>query len=155
MKTALTALLASLATLGVVRAQPHSQSCTTSPTAQPAPTVAADQQQQLFRDLLEAPTAIKRFQRLLVKDGSLLTGDALRELTVFNFNNAQPANGAKGGSTKAAVSTRLTRKSPLTRTPSILTRSPYSPASTSASPSASSSPAASTPRTCTRAPPSS
>ena len=106
MKTAPTTLLAGLAAFGVVQAQPYSSSCTASATAQPASTAAAAQQQQLFRDLLEAPTAIKRFQRLLVKDGSLLTGDALRELTVFDFNNAQPANGAKGGATKAAVSTR-------------------------------------------------
>ncbi|KAF9690411.1 hypothetical protein EKO04_011608 [Ascochyta lentis] len=63
---------------------------------------AADQQQQLFRDLLEAPTAVKRFQRLLVNNRSLFTGDALRKLTVFDFNNAQPAKGAKGSAAKAA-----------------------------------------------------
>ena len=133
MRTTLTTLLAGLATFSVVQAQPHSQSCTTSTTAQPAPTAAADQQQQLFRDLLEAPTAIKRFQRLLVNNGSLLTGDALRQLTVFDFNNAQPANGAKGGATKAAVSTRWRRvvsDSRLTRASRTSRRSPYSPALT-------------------------
>ncbi|KAF2633133.1 RmlC-like cupin, partial [Macroventuria anomochaeta] len=49
-----------------------------------------------------APTAIKRFQRLLVQGGSLLTGDALRRLIVFDFNGAQPVSGALGGATKAA-----------------------------------------------------
>ncbi|KAJ6550070.1 RmlC-like cupin domain-containing protein [Mycena capillaripes] len=40
-----------------------------------------------------------RFKKLLTdSSGNLLTGDALRQLTVFDFNNQAPATGAKGGS---------------------------------------------------------
>ncbi|KAG9206621.1 hypothetical protein G6514_003458 [Epicoccum nigrum] len=42
-------------------------------------------------------STVERFQRLLVQGQTLLTGDALRALTVFSFNNATPAPGAKGG----------------------------------------------------------
>lgn len=83
-------------------AQPHSLSCSSTAGAQPTPSVDANA--QLLRDLQSAPTAIKRFQRLLVQGGSLLTGDALRKLIVFDFKGAQPASGALGGSAKAAVS---------------------------------------------------
>ena len=83
-------------------AQPHSLSCSSTASAQPTPSV--DASAQLLRDLQSAPTAIKRFQRLLVQGGSLLTGDALRKLIVFDFKGAQPASGALGGSAKAAVS---------------------------------------------------
>ena len=77
-----------LAALGSVQALPLSS--------------ATDDQTQLFRDLFTAPTAIKRFQRLLVQGQTLLTGDALRALTVFSFNGATPAPGAKGGALKSA-----------------------------------------------------
>ena len=63
----------------------------------------SDPNAQLVNDLLSAPTAIKRFQRLLVQGGSLVTGEALRKLIVFDFNGAQPANGALGGAAKSAV----------------------------------------------------
>ncbi|KAJ7692110.1 RmlC-like cupin domain-containing protein, partial [Mycena rosella] len=40
-----------------------------------------------------------RFKKLLTDaSGVLLTGDALRQLTVFDFNNQAPAAGASGGS---------------------------------------------------------
>ncbi|KAJ6529802.1 RmlC-like cupin domain-containing protein [Mycena capillaripes] len=40
-----------------------------------------------------------RLKKLLTdSSGALLTGDALRQLTVFDFNNQAPATGAKGGS---------------------------------------------------------
>ncbi|KAJ7689011.1 RmlC-like cupin domain-containing protein [Mycena rosella] len=43
------------------------------------------------------PSAVDRFKKLLTdSSGNLLTGDALRQLTVFDFNN-QPA-GSTGGS---------------------------------------------------------
>ncbi|KAF2625151.1 RmlC-like cupin [Macroventuria anomochaeta] len=90
------------AAFGSVQALPQSMpSSTSTAAAPPAPT--ADQS-QLFRDLFSAPTAIKRFQRLLVsgQGDTLLTGDALRKLTVFSFNNAIPAPNATGGATKAA-----------------------------------------------------
>lgn len=97
-------VLIALAVVGAVRGQPHSSStsCVSTTAAQPAAT--ADSNAQLFGDLFSAPTAIKRFQRLLVQGGSLLTGEALRKLIVFDFNGAQPANGALGGATKSAVS---------------------------------------------------
>lgn len=90
--------LLALATLSSVHALPQSMPSSTTTPAPPAPT----DQAALFRDLFTAPTAIKRFQRLLVQGETLLTGDALKALTVFNFNNATPAPGAKGGATKAA-----------------------------------------------------
>ncbi|KAJ7931071.1 RmlC-like cupin domain-containing protein [Mycena leptocephala] len=44
-------------------------------------------------------SAVDRFKKLLTDgNGNLLTGDALRDLTVFDFNNQAPAPGAKGGS---------------------------------------------------------
>ena len=99
--------LVALALIGAIRCQPHSSSsgggCTSTTAAGPA--AAADPNAQLFGDLFSAPTAIKRFQRLLVQGGSLLTGEALRKLIVFDFNGAQPAGGALGGAVKSAVST--------------------------------------------------
>lgn len=90
-----------LAAAATTLAQPHSLSCSSTAGAQPTPSVDANA--QLLRDLQSAPTAIKRFQRLIVQGGSLLTGDALRKLIVFDFKGAQPASGALGGSAKAAV----------------------------------------------------
>ncbi|KAF2795463.1 RmlC-like cupin [Melanomma pulvis-pyrius CBS 109.77] len=114
-------LVLGLATIGAVQARPKAYSFETpsiilpqptpipgygvEPTsAPPAPsTPPPADNSQLFRDLFSAPTAIKRFQRLLTTKGeSLLTGEALKALVVFDFNNAKPAPGAKGGATKAA-----------------------------------------------------
>lgn len=98
-------IVAALAIFNAVNALPQPQAAQASSTstapAAPAPT---EDQAQLFRDLFSAPTAIKRFQRLLTQGETLLTGDALRKLTVFSFNGATPATGAKGGATKSAVS---------------------------------------------------
>ena len=110
-----------LAAVGTAVAHPHSVSCSTSSRTQLAPPSTStstpissststspstrDASAQLFQDVFSAPTAITRFQRLLVQGGSLLTGDALRKLIVFDFNGAQPASGALGGTAKAAVST--------------------------------------------------
>ncbi|KAF3010900.1 hypothetical protein E8E13_009822 [Curvularia kusanoi] len=88
-----------LAAFGSVQALPQNYPSGTATAAAPA---ATDDQTQLFIDLLTAPTAVKRFQRLLVQGTSLLTGDALRALTVFSFNNATPNPGAKGGALKSA-----------------------------------------------------
>jgi oxalate decarboxylase/phosphoglucose isomerase-like protein (cupin superfamily) len=45
------------------------------------------------------PSSNDRFKKLLTdSSGNLLTGDALRQLTVFDFNNQAPAAGSKGGS---------------------------------------------------------
>ncbi|KAH6643888.1 RmlC-like cupin domain-containing protein [Boeremia exigua] len=94
--------IVALAAFGSVQALPQSIPSSTSTPAAPAATAPASDQAQLFRDLFTAPTAIKRFQRLLTQGSTLLTGDALRQLTVFSFNNATPAAGAKGGATRAA-----------------------------------------------------
>lgn len=102
-------VLVALAAIGAVGAQPHSgssssssSSCVSTTAGQPVAT--ADSDAQLPSDPFTPSTAIKRFQRLLVQGGSLLTGEALRKLIVFDFNGAQPANGALGGATKSAVS---------------------------------------------------
>lgn len=94
-------IVASLATFSAVQALPQPQTAQPSSTPVPAPAPAEDPA-ALFRDLFTAPTAIKRFQRLLTSGETLLTGDALKKLTVFSFNNATPAPNAKGGATKAA-----------------------------------------------------
>jgi hypothetical protein len=72
---------------------------TASPAAKPT-----DDQAQLFRDLFTAPTAIKRFQRLLTNGGQkLFTGDALRKMVVFPFDSSAPtANSPKNGVLVAA-----------------------------------------------------
>jgi hypothetical protein len=93
--------------LGAVQALPQSQATQSTASASvtaPAVPAATEDQAQLFRDLFTAPTAVKRFQRLLTQGQTLFTGETLRKLTVFSFNNAVPAPGAKGGATKAAVS---------------------------------------------------
>ena len=94
-----------LAAAATTFGHPYSTSCSLTTSAQPTPSV--DLTAQLMRDLQSAPTAIKRFQRLLVQGGSLLAGDALRKLIVFDFKGARPASGALGGSAKAAVSISL------------------------------------------------
>ena len=117
------ATILKLTAIGATLAHPHSVSCSTSVSTQPTPLPASsstttltststststrDASPQLFQDILSAPTVIKRFQRLLVQGGSLLTGDALRRLIVFDFNGAQPASGALGGAAKATVRTTL------------------------------------------------
>ena len=117
------ATILKLTAIGATLAHPHSVSCSTSVSTQPTPLPASsstttltststststrDASPQLFQDIFSAPTVIKRFQRLLVQGGSLLTGDALRRLIVFDFNGAQPANGALGGAAKATVRTTL------------------------------------------------
>ncbi|KAJ7056722.1 RmlC-like cupin domain-containing protein [Mycena amicta] len=45
-----------------------------------------------------APAVPNPPRLLLDSNGNLLTGNALRQLTVFDFNNQAPATGAKGGS---------------------------------------------------------
>jgi hypothetical protein len=112
-----------LTAIGATLAHPHNVSCSTSVSTQPTPLPASsstttftsmstststststrDASPQLFQDIFSAPTVIKRFQRLLVQGGSLLAGDALRRLIVFDFNGAQPASGALGGAAKATV----------------------------------------------------
>ncbi|PSN64485.1 RmlC-like cupin, partial [Corynespora cassiicola Philippines] len=103
MLTITKALVAGLATFGAVQAlpqQPRAAPPATTPIP-PAPPATEDKV-KLFGDLFTAPTAVKRFQRLLTDAGSLISGDALKQRVVFDFNGAQPAKGALGGATKAA-----------------------------------------------------
>ncbi|KAF2478128.1 RmlC-like cupin [Lindgomyces ingoldianus] len=107
-------LIGALATVGAVQALPNQQyvpsgfstvvaaSATASATTPPAPVQTQDNT-ALFKDLFTAPTAIKRFQRLLTTAGEkLLSPEELKKLIVFDFNGATPAPGAKGGAAKAA-----------------------------------------------------
>ena len=96
-------LVASLATFGAVQAFPAPQAAQPSSSPAPAAPAPADDQAALFRDLSAAPTRIDQAKRLLTVGGKLLTGDALKKAIVFDFNDAKPAAGAKGGATKAAV----------------------------------------------------
>ncbi|KAF1942449.1 RmlC-like cupin [Clathrospora elynae] len=97
------AVFAALALGSAVHALPQAQPSPTPNSAVPAAPAAAEDQSQLFRDLFTAPTAIKRFQRLLTQGQTLFTGETLRKLIVFDFNGAVPAAGSKGGATKAAT----------------------------------------------------
>lgn len=97
-----------LMAISAIHALPQPQAFQLSATATPTPAPApANEYGDLLHDLLTAPTAVKRFQRLLVQGGSLLTGEALRKTTVFSFNGATANPGAKGGATKSAVRSRF------------------------------------------------
>jgi hypothetical protein len=98
------ALLALAGIAGVV-AQPHCAERNTSSAAATAAVASTDT--LLPRTIPSAPTAIKRFQQLLIGPDGLFTGDTLRKVIVFDFNGARPAPGSLGGTTKAAVSTVL------------------------------------------------
>ncbi|KAJ4366503.1 hypothetical protein N0V95_000169 [Ascochyta clinopodiicola] len=90
-------IVVAVAAFGSVQALPQGMApSSTASAAAPAPT---DKQDSLFRDLFTAPTAIKRFQRLLTQGEKLLTGEDLKKLTVFSFNNG---TNSTGGVTKAA-----------------------------------------------------
>lgn len=78
---------------------------TTSSPPAPVPTAPADIK-ALFIDLFTAPSALDRYQRLLVDpaSGNLLTGDALRSQIVFDYNNGASLDpGDKAGKITAAV----------------------------------------------------
>ncbi|EMD95018.1 hypothetical protein COCC4DRAFT_147188 [Bipolaris maydis ATCC 48331] len=102
-----TKIVVAALTLGAVQALPQAQgfptvnaTATTTTVAPPAPTANQD---ALFDDLFTAPTAIKRFQRLLTQGQTLFTGEALRKLVVFTFDrNTPPPVGANGGVAVAA-----------------------------------------------------
>ena len=160
----ITKIIIAALTLGAVQAAPqpynNRAASTTSATAtvtSVAPPAATSNTDSLFNDLFDAPTAIKRFQRLLTQGKVLFTGDALRKVIVFPFDsNTPPPAGAKGGVAVSAVSTRNLKTLVHTNIlPTPLTASPSGPTSASALLSVSSTPAASTRPTCTHAPPSS
>lgn len=110
----ITKIIIAALTLGAVQAAPqpynNRAASTTSATAtvtSVAPPAATSNTDSLFNDLFDAPTAIKRFQRLLTQGKVLFTGDALRKVIVFPFDsNTPPPAGAKGGVAVSAVSTR-------------------------------------------------
>ncbi|KAJ7120716.1 RmlC-like cupin domain-containing protein [Mycena crocata] len=73
----------------------HAAPTATSPGPVPIITNAA----AIAAGLKSQPSVNDRFKKLLTDgNGNLLTGDALRQLTVFDFNNQKPEEGAKGGS---------------------------------------------------------
>jgi oxalate decarboxylase/phosphoglucose isomerase-like protein (cupin superfamily) len=67
--------------------------------AEPAPVPLISNAAAIAAGLKMEPSSNDRFKKLLTDgSGNLLTGDALRQLTVFDFNNQKPSTGAKGGS---------------------------------------------------------
>ncbi|KAJ7784998.1 spherulin-1B precursor [Mycena maculata] len=65
----------------------------------PAPVPLVSNAAAIASGLRVEPSVDDRFRKLLTDgSGNLLTGDALRQLTVFDFNNQAPATGSKGGS---------------------------------------------------------
>ncbi|KAJ6623668.1 RmlC-like cupin domain-containing protein [Mycena sp. CBHHK59/15] len=84
-------IVAVLASVLSVQAAPT----VTTPGAVPAVTNGA----AIAAGLKTQPSVNDRLKKLLTDgSGNLLTGDALRQLTVFDFNNQAPAAGAQGGS---------------------------------------------------------
>jgi hypothetical protein len=101
-------LVAGLMTVAV-QGLPQPQAAAPSATSTPAPVATQDAKamaMQLFGKLFTAPTAVKRFQTLLTKDGkgeTLLTGDELKKQIVFPFTPKANSSTAKGGVAVAAV----------------------------------------------------
>jgi hypothetical protein len=95
-------ILLALAATYIVHASATVADCSSTMTASANASTLSDA--NLLNDLLQAPTAIDRARRLLVNGDSLRTGDDLSKRIVFDFNGAQPAAGATGGASKAAVS---------------------------------------------------
>ncbi|KAJ7471118.1 RmlC-like cupin domain-containing protein [Mycena latifolia] len=88
-------IVAVLASVLSVHAAPTPSSTVSSPP--PVPTVTNGS--AIAAVLKMQPSVVDRFTKLLTDgNGNLLTGEALRQLTVFDFSNQTPAPGAKGGS---------------------------------------------------------
>ncbi|KAF1979741.1 RmlC-like cupin [Bimuria novae-zelandiae CBS 107.79] len=92
--------------LSAVQALPQQSLTTvmTPSTATATPAAAAPSlDPELKKALADATTEIERLKLLLTTQGqTLLTGEDLKKATVFDFNDAKPAKGAKGGASKAA-----------------------------------------------------
>ncbi|KAF7317174.1 Spherulin-1b protein [Mycena chlorophos] len=70
-----------------------------SATSSPPPVPLVTNPVEIAMKLKAQPSSNDRLQALLAdSQGNLLTGEALRQLTVFDFNNQAEASGAKGGS---------------------------------------------------------
>ncbi|KAF7326569.1 Spherulin-1b protein [Mycena venus] len=66
---------------------------------QPSPVPLVANAAAIASGLKMQPSSNDRLKKLLTdSSGNLLTGDALRQLTVFDFNNQAPAANSKGGS---------------------------------------------------------
>jgi oxalate decarboxylase/phosphoglucose isomerase-like protein (cupin superfamily) len=53
---------------------------------------------EIAAEIITEPSNVDKLTKLLTSNGTLLTGDDLRERTVFDFNNQKVAAGANGGS---------------------------------------------------------
>lgn len=107
--TSISKIILTLAALGGVHALPQAPYPTSDAVAIPTstatpPTPPPANNDDLIAQLLTKPTAIKRFKQLLTDGEKLLGEEEIKQQTVFDFNNAQPNPGAKGGATKSAVS---------------------------------------------------
>jgi len=71
-----------------------------------APRAALEDNSELIAKLKADATTYDRFQRLLIEDGKLITGEKLAKATVFDFKNGLSVPGAKGGTT-SVVSTQF------------------------------------------------
>ncbi|KAJ7785000.1 RmlC-like cupin domain-containing protein [Mycena maculata] len=87
-------IFTALASLLSVEAAPTPQPSVSTPAPVPLVSNAAE----IASMLKTEASVVDRLEALLKPNGTLLTGDALRDLTVFDFNNQAPAAGAKGGS---------------------------------------------------------
>ncbi|KAJ7620826.1 spherulin-1B precursor [Mycena polygramma] len=86
-------IIAVVASALTVRAAP------TASVSQPPPVPLVSNAPAIAAGLKTQASVNDRFKKLLTDgNGNLLTGDALRQLTVFDFNNQADAPGAKGGS---------------------------------------------------------
>lgn len=100
----LKAIVIALATGAFAIPAPASSPSSTS--AAPPPPSATPNTKALFENLFTAPSALNRFQLLLVDptSGNLLSGDALRSQIVFDYNNGPSLDpGDTAGKITAAV----------------------------------------------------
>jgi hypothetical protein len=106
MSTLLKAIVIALAAgVSALPASGSSASSTSATSATPSPS-ATPNTKALFEDLFTTPSAIGRFQLLLVDptSGNLLSGDALRSQIVFDYNNGAALDpGDTAGKITAAV----------------------------------------------------
>lgn len=113
MSSIITKVLVAALAFGAVQALPNpvqpSQSISSVAVASSTSTVAPPaatpvDNTALIIELETAPTAIKRFQKLLTAAGQkLLSVAELQKIVVFDFNGATPNPGAKGGAVKSAT----------------------------------------------------
>ncbi|KAJ7231431.1 spherulin-1B precursor [Mycena rebaudengoi] len=93
------AVLASLFSVDAAPAASSSTHAVPSSVPSPGPVPIVANATAIAIGLKQQPSVDDRLKKLLMDgNGNLLTGEALRQLTVFDFNNQTPAPGAKGGS---------------------------------------------------------